>query len=143
MNLMSRRRGRVGWRRHPAKVLYGATCIVGSNPTVSEFKPTKRWVFYFVYTFFQDIWYKLTCSLRKSSKWNYNLTCSLRKSVRWNDKYNCWGRMPNLPTLFVLLIWYNIFDSMEVLWNSKTHPLWISFSLLYQIRLKYSVNIQY
>ena len=27
---------------------------------------------------------------------SYNLTCSLRKSDRWNDKYNCWGRNPNL-----------------------------------------------
>lgn len=30
--------GRVGLRRHPAKVLCGAICTVGSNPTFSEFK---------------------------------------------------------------------------------------------------------
>ena len=33
-----RRSGRVGLRRHPAKVLCGAICTVGSNPTFSEFK---------------------------------------------------------------------------------------------------------
>ena len=27
-----------GLRRHPAKVLYGVTCTVGSNPTFSELK---------------------------------------------------------------------------------------------------------
>ena len=80
MNLMSRRRGRVGWRRHPAKVLYGATCIVGSNPTVSEFKKlTERWVFYFVYivTWLAIIiWKSILVG-------QYRLTCSLRKCVRW------------------------------------------------------------
>ncbi len=28
-----------GLRRHPAKVLYGAICTVGSNPTFSELNP--------------------------------------------------------------------------------------------------------
>ena len=38
--IASWRSGRVGLRRHPAKVLCGVICTVGSNPTFSEFLST-------------------------------------------------------------------------------------------------------
>ena len=47
-DVMPWKSGRVGLRRHPAKVLCGVICTVGSNPTFSEFKNYRTTVVFFI-----------------------------------------------------------------------------------------------